>query len=87
MNEQVAQKNEDNMQCVAKSLQSFSFQSENNISIDLNHSNNCCLYSLKSEDLILLYPFYLHFSMLLFPSILTGKSLNTMYVLNKFLSD
>ena len=61
----------------------FERKKNNIISINVNHSNNCCLYSLKSKDLIhikLIYTaYYLYFSMLLFLSILKFKNLNTMF--------
>ena len=54
--------------------QSFISENKNNIiTINLNQSNNCCLYSLKSKDLVCVNYLLFYFSMLLFPSILTLK--------------
>ena len=57
------------------------FKNKNNIiSINLNQSSNCCLYSYGTKDLVhiksLQTTYYLLFSMLLFPSILTFNNLN-----------
>ena len=48
LNEWVGLKDEDSKMFSSKSY----FKSKNNIvSINLNQSNNCCLYSLRSKDL------------------------------------
>ena len=65
----------------------LNFESKNKIvNINLNQSNNCCLYSLKSKDLscikLLQTTYYLHFSILLFPSLLKLKNPKTMFCIN-----
>ena len=59
------------------------FKSKNStIKTNVNHTNNCCLYSCKSNESacikLLKTTHYVHFSMLFFPSIYTHKSLNTL---------
>ena len=50
-------------------------------SVNLYQSNNCCLSSQSKDSVhikVIQTTYYLHFSMLIFPSILTLKYLNTM---------